>query len=70
MIGDTGVHGFTSQAINIVREKLVEEKEKTQDSINHLGQLIVPLVPAPVHSGWGWPAADTNFENLGSVLLS
>ena len=39
MIGDTGVHGFTSQAINIVREKLVEEKEKTQDSINHLGQL-------------------------------
>jgi mevalonate kinase len=39
VIGDTGVHGFTSQAINIVREKLVEEKEKTQDSINHLGQL-------------------------------
>ena len=39
VIGDTGVHGFTSQAINIVREKLVEENEKTQNSINDLGQL-------------------------------
>ena len=36
---ELNLHGFTSQAINILREKLVEEKEKTQDSINHLGQL-------------------------------
>lgn len=39
VIGDTGVHGFTSQAINIVREKLVEEKKKTQTHINQLGEL-------------------------------
>ncbi|AYG01816.1 MULTISPECIES: mevalonate kinase [Lactococcus] len=39
VIGDTGVHGFTSQAINIVREKLVEEKQVTQAYIDQLGDL-------------------------------
>ncbi len=28
VIGDTGIHGLTSQAISIVRERLNEEKEK------------------------------------------
>lgn len=39
VIGDTGVHGFTSQAINIVREKLAEEKENTQAHLDKLGEL-------------------------------
>ena len=39
VIGDTGVHGFTSQAVNIVREKLIEEPEATQAQIDKLGKL-------------------------------
>ncbi|MDG6125309.1 mevalonate kinase, partial [Lactococcus formosensis] len=39
VIGDTGVHGFTSQAISIVREKLSENKVKAQGHIEKLGQL-------------------------------
>lgn len=39
VIGDTGVHGFTSQAISIVRQKLSEEKDKTLHEIEKLGQL-------------------------------
>ncbi len=39
VIGDTGVHGFTSQAISIVREKLAEEKVKTESKITQLGEL-------------------------------
>lgn len=39
VIGDTGVHGFTSQAISIVRERLSEEKEKTINQISQLGKL-------------------------------
>ncbi|KXT61776.1 mevalonate kinase [Lactococcus sp. DD01] len=39
VIGDSGVHGFTSQAISIVREKLSENKAKAQGHIEKLGQL-------------------------------
>ena len=39
VIGDTGVHGFTSQAISIVRERICEEKEKTMHQISKLGLL-------------------------------
>ncbi|WP_096817594.1 mevalonate kinase [Lactococcus fujiensis] len=39
VIGDTGIHGLTSQAISIVRERLNEEKEKTLDEIAKLGEL-------------------------------
>lgn len=39
VIGDTGVHGFTSQAISIVQEKLCEEKKNTEKKIAQLGEL-------------------------------
>jgi mevalonate kinase len=39
VIGDSGVHGFTAQAINIVREKLVEETAATENCIETLGDL-------------------------------
>ena len=39
VIGDSGIHGFTSQAISIVRTKLREEKAKTEDKIKKLGEL-------------------------------
>ncbi|MFC4651924.1 mevalonate kinase [Lactococcus nasutitermitis] len=39
VIGDTGVHGFTAQAISIVQEKLAEEKEITEVGIEELGEL-------------------------------
>lgn len=39
VIGDSGVHGFTSQAIGVVREKFAEEKVATQEKMNRLGEL-------------------------------
>ena len=39
VIGDSGIHGFTSQAISIVRQKLREEKDKTLAEIAKLGEL-------------------------------
>jgi mevalonate kinase len=37
VIGDSGIHGLTSQAISTVRQKLHEEKEATEENIARLG---------------------------------
>ncbi|MDR2976304.1 MAG: mevalonate kinase [Streptococcaceae bacterium] len=37
VIGDSGIHGLTSQAISTVRQKLHEEKETTEENIARLG---------------------------------
>lgn len=39
VIGDSGIHGFTSQAVNIVREKLNEQTKETEDNLTKLGGL-------------------------------
>lgn len=39
VIGDTGIKGYTSQAISIVQEKLREEKEEAESEIQILGEL-------------------------------
>ncbi|GBG96471.1 mevalonate kinase [Lactococcus termiticola] len=39
VIGDSGIHGYTSQAISVVSEKLSEVKLEAEASIEKLGQL-------------------------------